>query len=100
MNHNFLIIQSGCPYCRLYHGVIEKFNAVVNPKNRIQVLDVTDEMKFGQKFYPILDFIDWKGTPTLYLNGIVVEGALSKYDIIGRLNAYFHNIGEKIEVYA
>ena len=99
MIQHFLIEQKGCPYCRLYKGVVEKFNAIVKPENRIRVLDVTDEMYFGVKLHPILDSFQWKGTPTLYLNGIVIEGALSKWDIIGRLKAYFESIGERVDIY-
>ena len=95
VRQHFLIIRMGCQYCRIYYGVVEKFNAILKPKNRIKIIDVTDEMLYGIKSNKITDFVDWRVTPTLYLDGIIVEGTLSKWDIIGRLKCYFESIGEK-----
>ena len=92
-----LFILQGCSHCRLYHGVVEEFNMQLQPDKRIQIVDVTDWWQHGVNVNPIVEFVEIRGTPTLYLGGKypqVVEGATTRHYLRGFLKGYFKQTGE------
>lgn len=73
----FLIVESGCPFCAKYFPVIQKINMLLSPERRIKIINV-NELEWNINFSPIIDLVKWKGTPFLYISGIVSEGITTK----------------------
>src|SRR3990167_3527342 len=72
-----LMIQKNCMHCKLIHGVVEEFNVFLKPEKQIKVIDVTNSWDYNLDLEPIINHIDLKGTPTLYLGGeypVLMEG--------------------------
>ena len=89
-----LFMQKGCQHCRLYLGIIEKFNVLLKPEKRVRVIDVTDSWNRGIDLSEIPKYIELKGTPSLYLNGIILEGVTTREYLKGFLKGYFVKTGE------
>lgn len=86
-----------CPHCQQIHGVVEEFNFYLAPEKRINVVDVTSLWEFGVDLEPIANYIDLKGTPTLFLGGKnpqVVEGITSRSYFKGFLKGYLERAGD------
>lgn len=88
-----LLIQDGCPFCRKYLGFIQKFNATLPPEKRIMVENITEYEKYGILLNPILKKIQYKGTPTLYIDGVVLEGITTVHYLKGFLNKLMDDEG-------
>ena len=92
-----LLIQSHCPHCLLYKGVVEEINMKLQPSKRIKIIDVAEMWTYGVELEPIVNQIDIKGTPTLYLGGknpIAIEGVSTRSYLKGFLTSYFQKLGE------
>lgn len=82
MNRNRLIvIRRGCPHCAIAMKAIVFINARLPQDKQIEVMDNFEWEEFGFDSYPIiaklLDPKTFDGYPYIYLDGTVVEPALS-----------------------
>ena len=88
----FLIVERGCPNCKKYLGVVEEINLHLEIKNQIKIYDETDT-KFGVVRNQITSLVDWEGFPTLFLDGYVKVGVISKDDAKNFLLGYLGKNG-------
>lgn len=86
--NRFLLIEKICPFCIKYFPIINRINANLPPENRIRIIDTTDFENWGVQLNPIIERIEYEGTPTLYIDGIEISGATTSYWIEGFLKAY------------
>lgn len=86
--NRFLLVEKICPFCIKYFPIINRINSNLPPKKRIKIIDTTDFEQFGVQLNPIIEKIEYEGTPTLMIDGIKVEGATSPMWIEGFLKSY------------
>ena len=91
---NFLIIKSGCPYCREAIRVIEWINMKLPIQRRIKIFDNYYWENYGMMQHKIATkFTEedgFSGYPFLYLSGIVVDSC-QKELLKPFLEAYFED---------
>jgi hypothetical protein len=95
--YRLLIVQRDCVHCKLIYGVAEEFNVFLKPEKKIRIVDVSDNWNFNVDLQPIVNHIDIKGTPTLYLGGehpILVEGVTTREWFKGFLKGYLEKAGD------
>ena len=95
--HRLLFIMQGCEHCKLIYGVAEELNVFLPPEKRIRIVDVTHSWNFNMDIEPIINYIELKGTPTLFLGGynpIVVEGITTREYFKGYLKGYLEKVGD------
>lgn len=83
-----LLKKRQCPICINYLGVVQRINARLPIDKRIQVVDTSDYEEHGINLSPIINHLQWSGTPTLFINGIKVVGATTKEHIRGFLESF------------
>ena len=69
----------------------------LQPSKRIKIIDVADIWNYDIELEPIINQIEIKGTPTLYLGGknpIAIEGVSTRSYLKGFLTSYFQKLGE------
>ncbi len=74
-----LLIRRGCSGCREYLRVLPKINLRLPIEKKIKVIDCFEWEQFGLKSHPIMDKFseeDFEDYPLLYLDGILVTGAV------------------------
>ena len=92
-----IFIQQSCSHCKLIYGVVEEFNIFLKPEKRIKIVDITDNWAYNVDLEPIVNHIDIKGTPTLYLGGehpVVVDGVTTRDWLKGFLKGYLEKAGD------
>ena len=84
-----LLVTENCPFCRMMRLEVSRINELLAPENRIKVVHI-------DSFNPMaLMFRGRKiGTPSLYLDGYLVQGTTSEEYIQRFLHGYFKSIGE------
>lgn len=97
LKERLLFIQNDCPHCKLIHGVVEEFNVFLPPEKMIRVVNVSTMWQYNIDLEPIVNYIELKGTPTLFLGGehpIVVEGVTTREYMKGFLKGYLEKMGD------
>ena len=96
-DYRLFFVQRNCVHCKLIHGVVEEFNMFLKPGKQIKVIDVTDSWDYNLNLMPIINHIDIKGTPTLYLGGehpVLMEGITTRDYFKGFLKGYLEKAGD------
>ena len=91
-NLRLFVWKNGCPYCRLYLGVINNLiNCRLPPQKRIMCINVQEMDKYGFNTFPFLEKLKFNGVPYLYFEGIEVQGAITREECEGKLMAFTEN---------
>ena len=77
MESRFLLVRTGCPFCREAIKVISKLNLKLPIEKRIRIIDCYEWESYGLKNIPIMDVFNKmglkEGYPFFYLDGIITE---------------------------
>ena len=83
-----------CGFCDELKGIIEEINLLLPAEKRIQVIDATWDWGFKINLNPILKRLDIDATPSLYLDGDLYQGFVSRLDFKSFLMGYLKEIGD------
>lgn len=83
MKKRVLFYEDFCPYCAVYLGFIERFNLLMGPEKRIELVDCTRWQNTGIPDNPLIEkyakYIN--GFPTLFFEGHKISGVNSREEL-------------------
>jgi hypothetical protein len=100
--YRIMFYVNGCSHCKIVSKFIEQINMKLPMHKRIRLVECTFYQKYGVITDPLIALFSksFNGFPSIFLDGIKMEGANTKEESMAYLNAFLEDdyiIGEYTE---